>query len=124
VRERYCVGGFAVAGIIDSRGTDPAGLRIVAGGGTGLVAPLEMEGIDSWLELGFCAAASMTAVIFLCWCEMKDPNKGVEMIEPVLGFDDFLAPSAWALNARLRVSAAPPPSAELNVALLIEGRSI
>jgi hypothetical protein len=62
------------------------------------VLALEVEEIDSWLKPGFCAAASMTAVIFLCCCEMKDPNEGdangVDMSEAVLAFDDFFPPSA------------------------------
>jgi hypothetical protein len=31
VRERYCVGGLAIAGMIDSKGTDAASLRDTVG---------------------------------------------------------------------------------------------
>jgi hypothetical protein len=70
---------------------------------------------------------AMTAVTFLCCCEMKDPNNGevndVDISKVGFDFADFLPP---CLSAQCpgRVSAASPPSAELNVALLRAGRMI
>jgi hypothetical protein len=86
--------------MIDSRGTDPApDLRTVGGGGAELGLALELDGVDSGLEPGFCAVPSMTAVIFLCCCDIKDPNNGevngVDISEAGFDFDfvDFLPPS-------------------------------
>jgi hypothetical protein len=57
-----------------------------------------VEDIESLLEPGLFDVPFMTAVIFLCCCDVKDPNNGdangVDMSDGGLGFDfDFLSPS-------------------------------
>jgi len=82
---------------MDSKGTEPApDLRTVGCGGAELGFALELEE-DSGVELAFCVAPSMTAEIFLCCCEIKDPNNGeangVDISEVGFDFADFLPPS-------------------------------
>lgn len=68
-RERYCVGGLAFTGMIDSSGTEPGLLVVVCGDVTAAAGCA--ESVD-----GLCFAPSGPAGGFFCCCIANDPKRG------------------------------------------------
>jgi hypothetical protein len=115
VLERYCVGGFDVAGMIDSKGTDAGFRRAIVGAVNTPCVPFCLAAAaaaDEFSCAEFGACLSPTSVGFRgCWF-MNEPNKGdvnggvACNIDAVLDLDFLVAPSICAASALLRLVAA------------------